>query len=313
MNWFLDILHGLQSGLFESLVQPTLFAIGLSHLAEEAFEATYWFVIGLCELLLIAVFMFTAERWFPAEPVTDRATIWTDIFYTVLHRLGFFSLIVFLLLEPLLLTAQGQVTLLGLQAFQLDFIWPGVTDIAWVSFLLYLVVLDFVDYWIHRAQHFFGTWWQLHALHHAQRQMTVWSDNRNHLLDDLARDLIMAVLAILIGVAPGQFIFLIALSRIMQSLQHANVRWHFGWFFERVLVSPSFHRLHHAIGYGHEGLKHGCNFGVIFSVWDIVFRTADFRLGFVPTGIRDQLDGREYGKTFVQQQWLGVKRLFRQA
>jgi sterol desaturase/sphingolipid hydroxylase (fatty acid hydroxylase superfamily) len=43
--------------------------------------------------------------------------------------------------------------------------------------------------------HQFEWWWRLHSLHHAQRQMTMWSDNRNHLLDDLLRDVIVVVVA----------------------------------------------------------------------------------------------------------------------
>ena len=44
----------------------------------------------------------------------------------------------------------------GLPSFQLDALWPGVSDVALVSFLLYLLVFDFVGYWLHRAQHGLG-------------------------------------------------------------------------------------------------------------------------------------------------------------
>ena len=59
----------------------------------------------------------------------------------------------------------------------------------------YLLLFDLVDYALHRAQHHFDWWWQLHAVHHSQRQMTMWSDNRNHLLDDVIRDCIIVVVA----------------------------------------------------------------------------------------------------------------------
>lgn len=109
-------------------------------------------------------------------------------------------------------------------AFQLDNIWPGITDIPWVSLLLYLAVFDLLDYWIHRGQHRFEWWWRLHALHHSQRQLTVWSDNRNHLLDDILRDNIIVLVAQLIGVAPGQFVAIVALTQLSESFQHANLR-----------------------------------------------------------------------------------------
>jgi sterol desaturase/sphingolipid hydroxylase (fatty acid hydroxylase superfamily) len=99
------------------------------------------------------------------------------------------------------------------------------------------------------------------------------------------------------------------LSRLLQSIQHANLRLPFGPILERLLVSPSFHRRHHAIGFGHEGQYRGCNFGVLFPYWDMLFRTAEFSTDFVDTGIRDQLEGRDYGKGFWSQQWKALARI----
>lgn len=97
-------------------------------------------------------------------------------------------------------------------SFQLDGLGPGVTDIPWVSLLFYLVAFDFVDYWIHRGQHHFEWWWRLHSPDHAQRQMTM-EDNRNHLLDDVLRSALLAIIARAIGVAPGQFIAIAAITQ----------------------------------------------------------------------------------------------------
>jgi hypothetical protein len=41
----------------------------------------------------------------------------------------------------------------------------------------------------------------------------------------------------------------------------------------------------------------------------MVFGTANFVDRATATGVRDQLDGRDYGETFLAQQWLGLKRL----
>ena len=91
-----------------------------------------------------------------------------------------------------------------------------MTDQAWVSFVIYLVFFDFVHYWMHRAQHQSSAWWALHALHHSQCQMNMWSDNRNHLLDDVLVDVVWVVVALLIGVGPGQFVALVGGSRIVR-------------------------------------------------------------------------------------------------
>ena len=82
--------------------------------------------------------------------------------------------------------------------------------------------------------------------------MTMWSDNRNHLLDDVLVDSIVVLAAQLIGVPPGQFIAIVAFTQLSESFQHANVRMWFGRVGERLCVSARFHRLHHSVGIGHE-------------------------------------------------------------
>ena len=121
-------------------------------------------------------------------------------------------------------------------------------------------------------------------------------------------DAIVVLVAQLIGVAPGQFVAIVALTQLSESFQHANVRIWFGQLGERLWISPRFHRRHHAIGVGHEGARHGCNFAVLFPIWDVIFRSADFQPGFIPTGIRDQLQGRDYGRGFWAQQWRALLR-----
>jgi sterol desaturase/sphingolipid hydroxylase (fatty acid hydroxylase superfamily) len=209
---------------------------------------------------------------------------------------------------------------MGLPTWHLDQVWPGVTDQAVVSFVIYLVFFDFVNYWMHRAQHQSARWWALHAMHHAQRQMTMWSDNRNHLLDDVITSLLLAAVAMLVGVGPGQFVALVAVSQLSENFQHANLRMWFGRVGERLWVSPRFHRRHHSIGIGHESdlegrkVLGGCNFGVLLPWWDMLFGTADFQLRYDATGVRDQVEqGRDYGQGFWAQQWLGVLRLLGRA
>jgi sterol desaturase/sphingolipid hydroxylase (fatty acid hydroxylase superfamily) len=313
IGWLSEIVAWLQRGLFEGVVQPVLFAFGWMRYGEELFDFTEWVVLGAIEVVVLAVVLGALERRWPAEPVVDRAAVRTDVLYTLLHRLGGFALVVFALLTPLLDWLEGELRLLGFSRINVDQLWPGVTDLPLVSFAIYLVLFDFVDYWLHRGQHRFGWWWSLHAVHHSQRQMTQWSDQRNHLIDDLIRDVAMAMVAVAFGAEPGQFVALIIASRVLQSLQHANLRWRWPGPLEGVLVSPSFHRLHHAIGYGHEGAARGVNFAVLFPIWDILFGTADWRPGFVPTGIRDQLDGRDYGRGFWSQQTKAIGRWFGRA
>ena len=322
MDTLIALFSDIQSGLFVSLVQPAVFSLGLAGFLEDAYEATGWFLVGLLQMSLLVLVIAPLERWRPVQAITDRSTVRTDMVYTLIHRLGVFRLVLFFALDPVVDSAVGMLRVQGLSTFQLDDVWPGVTDNPWVSVLVYLVVFDFLNYWFHRAQHHFGWWWQLHALHHAQRQMTMWSDNRNHLIDDVLHDLFFVLMALAIGVAPGQFVAVVALTQLSESLQHANVRLWFGSVGERMWVSPRFHRLHHSVGVGHETVPSvlgatkaalgGHNFGVLLPWWDMLFGTADFSHRFGSTGVRDQVEqGVDYGRGFWSQQWRGVQRLWR--
>jgi sterol desaturase/sphingolipid hydroxylase (fatty acid hydroxylase superfamily) len=321
MQLFLDWLGTAQGWLFETVIQPLLFHLGWGDITEEAFEGTEWLLIGLSELVLLFIVLRPLEALIPVHQFTDPRARWNDFIYTVLQRIGVLPVLVFFTLDPLLDALKAWLRLEDVQQFSLETLFPNIPPLA--SFALYLLVLDFVDYWYHRASHQFNWWWGLHSLHHSQQNMNLWSDDRNHVLDDLLRDVVMGLVAIVIGVPPAQYVLLVSVSRMVQSLQHANVRIHFGTLGERLLVSPRYHRMHHAIGVGHEsqgkGTLGGCNFAVLFPVWDILFGTANFKREFARTGVRDQLPqtapdgtlipGRDYGSGFWRQQWLGLKRM----
>ena len=314
MESFSSAFAAAQQWLFESLIQPFMFNFGMGNLLEDGYAATGWLLVGMIQIAVLLLIIGPLQRWRPVEALTDRGTVHVDMLYTLIHRLGLFRLVLFFSLDPLFDGLFGALRVAGLSTFHLDALWPGVTDQALVSLVIYLVALDLLNYAVHRGQHRFDWWWKLHSLHHAQRQMTMWSDNRNHLLDDVLRDVFVVVVAQLIGIAPSQFVVIVALTQLSESFQHANLRIWFGRWGERLWISPRFHRMHHSVGLGHEAAgqntQDGQNFGVLLPWWDMLFGTANFELRFEPTGVRDQLEqGRDYGRGFWSQQWLGLKRL----
>ena len=337
MDWVAGVFDAAQQWVFENTIQPLLFMLGWGGILESGYAAAGWLLVGTLQIAVICLVIGPLQKWKPVEPVVNKAAVRVDVLYTLIHRLGVFRVAVFFLLIPLMDSMFGALRLIGFSPLQLDGLLPGVTDIPWVSLLIYLVVFDFVDYWIHRGQHHFEWWWKLHALHHSQQQMTMWTDNRNHLLDDVLRDIILVVVAQCIGVAPTQFIAIVAITQLSESFQHANLRVWFGSIGERLWISPRFHRRHHSIGIGHETvqtpkggkLRHpadarkvvlgGHNFGVLLPWWDMLMGTANFELRYDPTGIRDQVEPdahgrvRDYGKGFWSQQWLGICRVLGRA
>jgi sterol desaturase/sphingolipid hydroxylase (fatty acid hydroxylase superfamily) len=308
MDAALNLFHTLQAWVFEQCVLPLVRATGQTAFTNEAFNGTETFLIGIIEITLLFCLIRPLEKWRPAEAFEHAQDRRTDIAYTLLHRLGGFALISFAILTPVLDGMESELRLLGVHRFQFD-------ELAWLAasplllFAMYFVSLDFVGYWIHRAQHKMNAWWQLHALHHANTSMSLWSDNRNHVLDDLLVDILLGVVAWFIGVEPAQYVLLVMVTRFLQSLQHANVLLPYGWLGERLLVSPRFHRVHHAIHSGYDGPARGCNFGVVLPWWDVLFGTAAFNAPIEATGVRDAAQGRYYGLGFWSQQKLGFLRL----
>ena len=300
-------LHGQ---VFESAVLPLVHALGFGGYAELAFDATEVFLIGAIEITVLAIVLGALERWRPLEKQNDEDKR-VDVIYTMLQRLGLIPLMMFALLTPTMDGFDGWLRMHDIIPWKLEDALPFLNDSRGLSFAAYLVILDFVAYWLHRAQHRFAFWWALHSLHHSQRSMSFWTDDRNHLLDALFTDVAFALVALAIGVPPAAFVTVIVATRVLESVSHANLKIHFGRIGNYLIVSPRFHRLHHAIGVGHEGPARGCNFAVLFPLWDVMFGTANFENSFPPTGVRDQLEGAEYGHGFWAQQWLGINRLSR--
>lgn len=303
----------VQEFLFANIVAPVLYQFDLMAWAEDVFDGLDWFLFGCIQIFLIIVVLRTWERLAPAEKQERFAKATrADVLYTLFHRLGIFHGLVFIALSGFFFGVDSILHDFRFDRLNVESWWPGVTSIPAISFLIYLVLLDFVDYLYHRASHVFNWWWQLHALHHSQTVMTAWSDNRNHILDDIMRAVVMSFVALMFGVSPGQFILLIALSEFLQSWQHANIKTHLGPA-KYLLVSPMFHRMHHAVGYGHEakgksGVLGGCNFGVLFPWWDMLFRTAIFPKEVYPTGVRNLT----VSQNILTQQWQGLVHAFKE-
>jgi sterol desaturase/sphingolipid hydroxylase (fatty acid hydroxylase superfamily) len=306
-----NLVSTLQTWTYVDIVQPLLFKFGWMDYDEDSYDALYPVIVGLLTIVAMYLLLRPLEALRPVERWPDRRAVRVDVFYTWISKLGLFNLFFFVAFQPLFDHLQVWLRYRNIDNINLDNLWPGVTSDPLVAFAIYFVVLDFAGYWYHRWQHRVGIWWELHAVHHSQRQMSLWCDDRNHLLDDVLQAGFFAAIALAIGVAPTQFVVLSAVTNFMQSIQHVNARIEYGWLLERIFVSPTFHRRHHAIGYGHEGTAYGCNFGIVLSWWDILFKTASWNRTAEPTGIRQQLEGVSYGEGFLSQQWLALVRIAR--
>ena len=82
MNSLLDWFDTAQQVLFETLVQPLLFNLGLGSVIEEAYDWTMWLLIGMLQICFLILVFGSLQRLRPVEPIVDRAQVRIDIFYT---------------------------------------------------------------------------------------------------------------------------------------------------------------------------------------------------------------------------------------
>jgi sterol desaturase/sphingolipid hydroxylase (fatty acid hydroxylase superfamily) len=298
------------SALFENTLQPILHAFGLMAISEQAYQWLWLAGIGVAYMLALMLVVLPLERWRPVEPVTDAAAVRNDIGYTALVQLGLLPLLPAALLVLIFDPLDGAVRSMGFMPVSLEDALPWLAAQPAIAFAIYVLLIDFAMYGLHRAQHIFRPLWELHAIHHSQQQMTFWSDAREHVLSYVFYAFGLACVGLLIGAGRESAFILAGFAvRAVQALSHANVKFSFGATGNRIIVSPQFHRVHHAIGIGHEGKHHGCNFASVFAFWDVLFGTANLRNIYPRTGVRNQLQGADYGETIAAQQWLAIKRI----
>ena len=319
IDQFLRVIDQVQGAIFEAAIQPVLYQFGLMDWAEDVFDGVGVALFGALALALAYLLFRPLELWRPVEHWAERRAVRTDVVYTLVHKLGIVPALMFVVLTPIGAMIDGYLRFQGYIPPALEQLLPALRDWPFVTFIVYIVVLDLGEYWRHRLQHRLPWWWALHSLHHDQRQMTLWSDDRNHLLDDMLATVWSGTLALLIGVAPAEFPLVVIAFRVIESLSHANVRLGFGRLGSPLLVGPQYHRVHHAVEHARAPFDRarGCNFAVILPVWDIVFGTWHparhpanrDEPGFPPTGVAGLADAAT-SCGFVRHQLDGFRRLW---
>jgi sterol desaturase/sphingolipid hydroxylase (fatty acid hydroxylase superfamily) len=298
----IDVWVTVQTWIFETFVGPVIFRLNLMEWFEAAFNAVEFFMLGFVQIVVIALVMRVFERRWPLERSADNRLMRTDQVYTVLNKLGVIPLAVFVAAYPITNEIEHQVRAWGLAPGRVEHWLPWLYNKPLASFLVYFVLYDFAAYWVHRAQHRFRWWWALHSLHHSQRKVTVWSDDRNHVLDDFLVNIVLALFSQLVGVQPEDYVLILMVGRMVESWSHANVEMGFGRIGGRLLVSPRYHRLHHALANPAEPHVHDHNFAPVFPIWDILFGTAIYDAKHRPTGVDDdEIDADNETGWFGQQ------------
>ena len=302
-----DPFSSLAGYLSEAVLDPMLYRMDMMEWEDVAYGWLLFAIYGVAQVGLMLAICWPMERFARLETWPDRRAVAVDICYTLLSRIGVTPLVTFVLFYQLQVWLNGVLTDNGWVPLTLERVFPFLMGRQALSFIIYLLVLDCADYWRHRLSHRFRWWYALHSVHHAQRQMTFWSDDRNHVLDDVIAFCWFLALGLLIGIPPMQFPLVILLLRLLESMSHANARVSFGRLGDRLLVSPRFHRAHHGV---RAAGQRSCNYGAIFPFWDMLFGSADYDRAYAPTGDPSAEEAMATG-SWLQQQAAGFRRLTR--
>jgi len=138
-----------------------------------------------------------------------------------------------------------------------------------LQLLVFLVVSDFLDYWMHRTSHRISWWWEVHRLHHSATRFNLVTTIRHHPLDLALGDLFVAIPLAMLGTPIQDYFMIYLVKSVLGYLQHSMVPWRFGLLGRYILVSPVDHRIHHSPHPVHWD-KH---FGHFLIIWDRMFGT----------------------------------------
>lgn len=171
-----------------------------------------------------------------------------------------------------LLTVLGSVVIAGATfvfygyVYQHHALFTLAPDSAWTWVLAFLTY-DFFYYWAHRIHHTMAWMWGIHVAHHSGEDMNFGLAVRQSALGELTTWPFFVPMALL-GIAPEVFLGITALQLIFQYAIHNTYVPPLGWL-EKVLVTPSQHRVHHSRNRPYVDK----NYGNILVLWDLLFRT----------------------------------------
>ena len=164
---------------------------------------------------------------------------------------------------------------------------------TWLTYVVAFICIDFAGYWVHRWEHHINILWNLHIVHHSSEDFNLACALRQSVSMFINPFTILLLPAALVGV-PTEVMAIVGpvqlFAQFWYHTQHINKM----GFLENIIVTPSHHRVHHAIN--KEYLDK--NLSQIFIIWDKLFGTYQEELKDAPP---------VYGITRPVRTWNPVK------
>lgn len=178
----------------------------------------------------------------------------------------------------------------------------------WLVYLLSFIAIDFASYWSHRLNHSINIFWNRHVVHHSSEEFNLAVALRQSISSFVSLGFIFLFPAALLGLPPNVIGVIAPLHLFMQFWYHTE---HIGklGFLEYIIVTPSQHRVHHAIN----PIYLDKNLSAIFCIWDRIFGTFQEELAEEPCvyGVTRQVKTWNPIKINFQHVWLLIKDAWR--
>lgn len=159
---------------------------------------------------------------------------------------------------------------IGIYILAYDMVWGAYENPfwhTWIGVAAGVLIFDFFDYWLHRAEHESAALWAAHVVHHQSPQYNFSVALRQVTTEPLLGFLFYLPMAF-IGIPPEQLLLTALLVLFYQFFLHTDHVPKLGWL-ENVLNTPSNHRVHHAVNERYLDK----NYGVVTMIWDRLFGT----------------------------------------
>jgi len=146
----------------------------------------------------------------------------------------------------------------------------------WLAFVVAFFVKDFSGYCVHRLNHRVNVLWNRHLIHHSSEDFNLSCALRQSISNTIKFSAFFMIPAALLGVPASIFAVLGPIHLFMQLWYHTQIIGTLGPL-EYVIVTPSHHRVHHAINPDYIDK----NYGQILIIWDKIFGTFQAELDHV--------------------------------
>jgi sterol desaturase/sphingolipid hydroxylase (fatty acid hydroxylase superfamily) len=179
---------------------------------------------------------------------------------------------------------------------------------TWLTYVIAFICIDFAGYWVHRWSHHINLFWNLHIIHHSSEEFNLACALRQSISLIVNPFNFMLLPAALLGV-PTEVIATVGPIQLFAQFWYHTQHIDKMGFLEKIIVTPSHHRVHHAIN--KEYLDK--NLSQIFIVWDKLFGTFQAELKEAPPvyGITRPVRTWNPIKINFQHLWLMMKDAWR--